>query len=164
MTAILWVVLPIIIAIGSALIAIFIMQQRMEVQLARERQSLSEARASLEAQKESLDELDKLREERASQKAMESFVNQLRTEQRTLVREQKMLFSERRCLVVQERLFYRNVPLCNWVEHEAGLEDDTDMEALAEALSVFDLDSLPGRSETTVDRPVEVPKPAKVPA
>ena len=163
MTAILWVVLPIIIAIGSALIAVFIMQQRMEVQLARERQSLSEARASLEAQKESLQELDKLREERSSQRAMDSFVNQLRTEQRTLVREQKMLFSERKCLVVQERLFYRNVPLCNWVEHEAGLEEDTDIEALAKALSVFDINSLPGRTKS-VDRPVEVPKPAKVPA
>ena len=43
MTAVLWVVLPIFIAVGSALIAVYIMQQRLEAQLARERQSLAEA-------------------------------------------------------------------------------------------------------------------------
>ncbi len=51
MTTVLWVLLPIFIAVGSALLAVYIMQQRLEVQLARERQSLSEARASIEAQK-----------------------------------------------------------------------------------------------------------------
>lgn len=164
MTAILWVVLPIIIAIGAALIAVFIMQQRMEVQLARERQSLGEARATLLEQKEALDELEKLREERGSRKDVDDFLKQLRSEQRTFVREQKMLFSERKCLVVQERLFYRNVPLCNWVEHEAVIEEDSDLEALAKALTVFDPETLPGRSRPKEDGPKAEPQADKVPA
>ena len=41
MTTLFWVLLPICIALGSALLAVYIMQQRLEIQLARERQSLS---------------------------------------------------------------------------------------------------------------------------
>lgn len=137
MTAILWVVLPIFIAIGSALIAVYLMQQRLEVQLARERQSLAEARASIEAQKSTLEELDRLREEAVRRKSMDDFLNDLRTEQRRFVREQKMLFATRKCLVVQERLYFRNLPLCNWVEHEVAVEEGTNIEDLAKTLSVF---------------------------
>ena len=155
MTAILWVLLPIVIAIGSALIAVFIMQQRMEVQLARERQSLAEARAALEAQKETLQEVDKLRRENAAKRSLDGFLQDIRSEQRVLVRNQKMMFSDRKCVVLQERLFFRNIPLCNWVEHEAPLEEGADEQALARTLAVFDPETLPGR------QPVEAPKPAQ---
>jgi hypothetical protein len=137
MTAVLWVVLPVLIAVGSALIAVYIMQQRLEVQLARERQSLGEARASLEAHKNTFEELDRLREEATRRKSMDDFLNDLRTEQRRFVREQKMLFATRKCLVVQERLYFRHIPLCNWVEHEVAVEEGADIESLAKSLSVF---------------------------
>ena len=143
MTTVLWVVLPIFIAIGSALIAVYIMQQRLEVQLARERQSLSEARATLEAQKNTLEELDRLRDEAVRRKSMDDFLNDLRTEQRRFVREQKMLFATRKCLVVQERLYFRHIPLCNWVEHEVAVEEGADIDALAKTLSVFAPDLIP---------------------
>jgi hypothetical protein len=137
MTTVLWVILPIFIAVGSALIAVYIMQQRLEAQLARERQSLSEARASIEAQKSTLEELDRLRAEAVKRKSLDEFLADLRTEQRRFVREQKMLFATRKCLVVQERLYFRNLPLCNWVEHEVPVEEGTDIESLAKTLSVF---------------------------
>lgn len=137
MTTVLWVILPIFIAVGSALIAVYIMQQRLEAQLARERQSLSEARASIEAQKSTLEELDRLREEATRRKSLDEFLADLRTEQRRFVREQKMLFATRKCLVVQERLYFRNLPLCNWVEHEVVVEEGADIENLAKTLSVF---------------------------
>ena len=137
MTAVLWVVLPIFIAVGSALIAVYIMQQRLEAQLARERQSLAEARASIEAQKDTLHELDKLREEAVRRKSLDDFLADLRTEQRRFVREQKMLFANRKCLVLQERLYFRNLPLCNWVEHEVPIEEGADLEGLVKTLAVF---------------------------
>ncbi len=137
MTAILWVVLPIFVSIGSALIAVFIMQYRMEAQLARERQSLAEARASLDAQKDTLEELDRLRVEAARRKSLDEFLGDIRTETRRFTREQKMLFSNRKCLVVQERLYFRNLPLCNWVEHEVTIEEGMDIENVAKTLSVF---------------------------
>jgi hypothetical protein len=132
-----YIVLPILIAIGSALVAVYVMQQRMEVQLGRERQSLSEARAAFEAQKAQLDELNRLRAEAARHEALEDFLADLRTEQRRFIREQKFLFASRKSLVLQERLFFRNIPLCNWVEQEVAVEEGADVEALVRTVAIF---------------------------
>lgn len=137
MSTILWVVLPIFISVGSALIAVYLMQQRMELQLARERQSLSEARASIEAQKQTLEELDRLRTEAVRRRSLDDFIADLRTEQRNFVRQQRSLFSTRKSLVVQERLFFRNLPLCNWVEHEVPIDEGADIKSLIRTVSVF---------------------------
>lgn len=152
MTAILWVALPILIAVGSALIAVFIMQERMKVMLARERQSLAEARASIEAQKSTLDELDRLREEAVKRKSLDAFLADIRTEQRRFTRDQKMLFANRKSLVIQERLYFRNIPLCNWVEHEVMVEEGADVEGLAKTLSVFAMEGLPQLTGANGDR------------
>jgi hypothetical protein len=137
MSTLLWVVLPVLIAVGSALMAVYIMQQRMEVQLARERQSLSEARASIEAQKSTLQELNELRQETARRRALDDFLADLRTEERHFVREQKMLFATRKSLVLQERLYFRNIPVSSWVEHEVPIEDGADIESVAKTVAVF---------------------------
>jgi hypothetical protein len=137
MTTLVWVILPVLIAVGSALIAVYIMQQRLELQLARERQALGEARAALEEQKAAMQELYRLREEAMQRRSLDDFLNDLRTEQRRFTREQKMLLATRKCLIVQERLYFRNLPLCNWVEHEVAIEEDTDIDELARTVSVF---------------------------
>jgi hypothetical protein len=136
-STILWVVLPIFISVGSALIAVYLMQQRMELQLARERQSLSEARASIEAQKQTLEELDRLRTEAVRRRSLDDFIADLHTEQRNFVRQQRSLFSTRKSLVVQERLYFRNLPLCNWVEHEVPIDEGGDIKSLIRTVSVF---------------------------
>ncbi len=148
MTAILWVVLPVLIAVGSAMIAVYIMQQRMEVQLARERQSLSEARATLEAQHSTMEELTRLRVEAVKRESLDEFLADLRTEQRRFIREQKMLFANRKCLVLQERIYFRNIPLCSWVEQEVAIEEGADIESLARTLSVLSGD-LPAPERTS---------------
>lgn len=137
MSTILWVLLPIFISVGSALIAVYLMQQRMELQLARERQSLTEARASIEAQKQTLEELDRLRAEAVQRRSLDDFIADLRTEQRNFVRQQRGFFSTRKSLVVQERLYFRNLPLCNWVEHEIPIEEGADVKRLIRTVSVF---------------------------
>ena len=160
MTAILWVVLPILIAVGSALLAVYIMQQRLELQLARERQSLGEARASIEAQKATLEEVNSLREEVARRKSLDDFLSDLRTEQRRFIREQKMLFATRKSLVLQERIYFRHIPLCNWVENEVAIEEGADIENLVKTLSVFVPDLLPPPSKGNGESP---PKPKLLP-
>ena len=137
MQFLLWIVLPLLIAIGSALMAVYIMQQRMEVQLARERESLSSARATIEAQKFTLEELDRLRGEAVRRKALDEFLADLRTEERHFIREQNLLFARRKSLVLQERIFFRNIPLCNWVEHEVPIQEGADVQSLIKTLTVF---------------------------
>ena len=137
MTAVLWVLLPILISLGSALLAVWIWQRRLELQLARERQALTEARTTIEAQKETYEEMDRLRAEAIQRQSLDDFLADLRTEQRHFFRDQKVLFTTRKCLVVQERLYFRNIPLCNWVEHEVPVEEGVNVEDVAKTLSVF---------------------------
>ena len=58
-------------------------------------------------------------------------------EERHYMRENKSMFVNRKALVLQERLFFRNIPLSNWVEHEMTLEEGGDMSRLAQATSIF---------------------------
>ena len=51
MDAFLWMFLPVFVAGGSALLSFCIMQAKMEVALAKERESLAEARATISSQK-----------------------------------------------------------------------------------------------------------------
>ena len=142
MDALLWVLLPGFVAVGSGLLAFYIMQSRMEVAVAREREVLAETRGMLEAQKKSLEEALTGAEERARRKALDEFLADVRVEQRHYTRESKLLFLHRKCLVLQERIFFRNIPLSNWIEHEIMLEEGADIEQVARSLTVFDASSL----------------------
>ena len=137
MTTVIWVLLPICIALGSALLAVYIMQRRLDPQTARERQSLNEARALIEAQKEHLDELNKLRDESARRKSFDDFRGHLKIEQRHRIREPESRYAGQKMLVLQERISFGEIPISNWVQHELPVEGAEDIENLAKTLSVF---------------------------
>jgi hypothetical protein len=59
-------------------------------------------------------------------------------EQRHYTKENRMLIKNRRSLVLQERMFFRNLPLSDWIEHEVVLEEGTDVERLVQNMTVFD--------------------------
>jgi len=143
MEALLWICLPVLVAGGSALLAFYIMQARLDVAVAKEREAVSEARILLESQKKTMEETIKATEEQAKRKALDEFLADMRTEERHYVRENKMLFMHRKSLVLQERIFFRNIPLSNWVEHEMVVEEGADIDKLAKTLSVFGSDMLP---------------------
>jgi hypothetical protein len=146
--------LMLLIAAWSSLCAIatgglvwFIMHSRMEVRMARQREKLAEARATLEAQKQGLHETVHGVEESTRRKALDDFLADLRIEERHYVREQKMLFVTKKCLVRQERIFFRNIPLSNWVEQEIPISEGADLDMLARSLSVFSPEMLLGPVE-----------------
>src|SRR5438094_3102783 len=143
MEALLWICLPVLVAGGSALLAFYIMQARLEVAVAQEREAVSEARILLQSHKKSMEESLKAVEEQTRRKALDEFLADVRTEERHYVRENKMLFMHRKSLVLQERIFFRNIPLSNWVEHEMVVEEGADIDKLAKTLSVFGSDMLP---------------------
>ena len=143
-----------LVAAWSALCAIatgglvwFIMSSRMEVRLARQREKLAEARATLEAQKQGIQGAMQGVEETTRRKALDDFLADLRIEERHYVREHKMLFITRKLLVRQERIFFRNIPLSNWVEQEIPISEGADLDELARSLSVFSPDLLLGPTE-----------------
>jgi hypothetical protein len=115
----------------------FVMQSRHDVLLAEQRESLAEARATLEAQKQSLAGMMKSVEEATRRTAFDQFLSEIRVEERHYLRENKLLFVTRKSVVVRERIFFRNLPLSSWVEHEIPYEEGADVEKLARTAAIF---------------------------
>ena len=62
----------------------------------------------------------------------------IRVEERHYTREHKVLFLTRKLLVRQERIFFRNIPLSDWIEHEIQLDEGADVGKMVQDMTVFD--------------------------
>ena len=137
MDAILWILLPGFVAVGSGLLAFYIMQSRMEVALARERENMAQARGTMEAEKNSLEQALRGAKDSARREALDEFLADVHVEQRHYVKDNKLLFQNRKALVLQERIFFRNIPLSSWIEHEIVLQEGEDVDKAARSLTSF---------------------------
>jgi hypothetical protein len=147
MDAVLWVVLPGFAAVSGGLLAWFIMQSRMEVALAQQRENLAESRGALHAEKHALESSIgtalQAAEATAKCEALDNFMGDLRVEQRHYTRESKMLMHNRKSLVLQERMYFRNIPLSDWIEHEITLDEGADVGRLVQDMTIFDNSVVP---------------------
>jgi hypothetical protein len=137
MSALLIVLLSVICVVGSAGLTYFIMNSHMELRLARQREELASVQATLAAKQEGLQESLRNAESTVRNKAMDEFLADIRVEERHYTREHKLLFMSRKVLVRQERIFFRNIPLSNWVEQEMPIEEGVDAEKMAQTMSIF---------------------------
>ena len=144
--ALLWLFLPVFVAGGSALLSFYIMQAKLEVAVSKERETLAEAQATISSQKVMMEERIRATEESVRRVAMDEFLKDFRVEERSYVRETKSLDEAKRSMIMQERLFFRNIPLSDWVEHEMVVEIGSDLKRLQEQVSVFGAASLPAAS------------------
>ncbi|HTS62821.1 MAG TPA: hypothetical protein VMH28_12415 [Candidatus Acidoferrales bacterium] len=142
MDALLWILLPGFTAVAAGVLAWFIMQSRMEVLLAQQRERLAETRGALDAERKalesSLDTALQAAEATAKSEALERFLTELRVEQRHYTRENRLLTHNRKSLVLQERMYFRNIPLSDWIEHEITVEDGADVLRLVQDMTIFD--------------------------
>jgi hypothetical protein len=147
----LWILLPVFIAAGSALLSFYMMQARMEVAISKEREVLAEVRAEIRTQKTTMEERVKASENEARRRALDEFMQDFRVEERHYFRENKSVASRQKLMILQERLYFRNIPLSSWVEHEMVVEeDDGDLQHLAKGCSIFSTKSLAEESKPTV--------------
>src|SRR3954471_11848713 len=133
----LWILLPVLVAAGTAILVYFLMEARAEVAIARERENLAAVKAQLAAQEIGVDDKVRAAEETAHRKAFDQFLMDFRVEERHYMRESKSHFLNRKSMIMQERLYFRNIPLSNWVEHEMALEEGTDASLSSGGSSVF---------------------------
>jgi hypothetical protein len=142
MEALIWILLPGFVAVASGLLAWFVMQSRMEVALAQQRERLAESRGALEAERNAVRDSVAIAvhaaEERAQRQALDNFLGELKVEQRHYTRENRLLLHNRRSVVLQERMCFRNLPLSDWIEHEIPLDDGADVDRLVQDMTVFD--------------------------
>jgi hypothetical protein len=134
-----WVIVGVLVfvAIGSSIFTYLLTRLRMEHASADRVRALAEAVAALENEKAKFDEAARAIEESARRKALDEFLADIHVEERHYVREHRVLFAHRKSLVLQERIFFRNIPISNWVEHEVPVEEGADLDDVAKTLSVF---------------------------
>jgi len=129
--------LIVVVASGSSVITYLLTQLRMERVSAERGRALAEAVAALENEKVKFEQAARGIEENARRKALDEFLADLHVEERHYVREHRVLFAHRKSLVLQERIFFRTIPISNWVEHEVPVEEGADLDGVAKTLSVF---------------------------
>jgi hypothetical protein len=142
MEALVWILLPGFAAVGTGVLAWFIMQSRMEVLLAQQRERLAETRGGLDAERRaleaSLDTALRAAHATARHEALDNFLGELRVEQRHYTRANRTLMQTRNSLVLQERMYFRNIPLSDWIEHEIAVEEGADVGRLVQDMTIFD--------------------------
>ena len=142
MEPLLWILLPGFVALASGLLSWFIMQSRMEVKLAEQREMLANERGALTAEKIgvklSFENALRAAEEGARREALDSFLSELTVEQRHYTRENRMLMNNRKSLILQERIYFRHIPLSNWIEHEIVMDEGADISRMVQDMTIFD--------------------------
>ena len=138
----LWIGLPVVAAVATGILAWFVMQSRMEVKLAEARERIAADKGAIHAEREAMEaQLQtamRAAQERAHREALDAFLGEMKVEQRHYTRENRRLAHPRKSLVLQERMYFRNIPLSDWIEHEVVLDDAADMDRLVRDMTVFD--------------------------
>ena len=101
----LWIFLPGFVAVSSGVLAWFVMQSRMDVALANQRETLAETRGAMEARKGRGEGFFSQRRPRGGGKrttqAFDSFLGEITVEQRHYTRENRLLMQNCKSLVLQ---------------------------------------------------------------
>lgn len=149
MDTMVWIFLPAFIAVGSALLCYTIMQARMDVAISKEKETISQVRTMLTSQQSLMEEKVRTAEETTKRKAMDELLADIRVEERHYIKENRSLFMNKKSMVLQERLYFRNLPLSGWVDHEMVLEEGSDMRNLLKTASIFNAPALAGADDTS---------------
>jgi len=131
------VILCVAVAIISGVFTYLVTRLRTATESAQQARALGEAVTALENEKAKYEQAAKGIAENARREALDEFLADIRVEERHYVREHRVLFAHKKSLIVQERIFFRNIPISSWVDHEIPVEEGADLDSLAKTLSVF---------------------------
>ncbi|HWB86087.1 MAG TPA: hypothetical protein VG675_18230 [Bryobacteraceae bacterium] len=112
-----WLMLPAAVACGASCLVWLLMQARIEVLKARCQTAVARLEHDLESQKTAAQEALRTAEGMARQAAFDEFLADLHVEQRRFVRRTDGANN----VVVQERIYLRDIPISGWMEHELAL-------------------------------------------
>jgi len=88
--------------------------------------------------KASLENALRAAEETARRQSLDTFLSELTVERRHYTRENRLLMHNRKSLVLQERMYFRNIPLSDWIEHEVVMDETADVDRLVQDMTIFD--------------------------
>jgi len=126
----LWIALPFTAALGAGVLSFIVARAWMQASVARNREELVEARAQLTQQQKILEERVRATRAEARRQAFDDFLKDVRIEERHYLREVSSREERRKCLVLQERVCFRNIPLSQWTERELPFGREISLEEL----------------------------------
>ena len=118
----LWMALPFVVSLGSGILAYIVTQARYQTAMARERETMAGASFKLICEQKALEEKVRTAEAEARRRALDEFLGDVRVEERRYLREIDSPSERRRCLVLQERVCFRNIPLSQWIERDLDVQ------------------------------------------
>lgn len=124
MPDVMWIALPFVAALGSGVLSFIVAQARMDAQLSRERETLVGTQERLVQQQKGVEERVRAAEAEARRKAFDEFLADVRIEERHYLRETDTPLEHKKCLVLQERVCFRNIPLSQWIERELPFQNE----------------------------------------
>jgi hypothetical protein len=128
MNELLWIALPFVASLGSGMLVYIVAKAHNEAALAGDREKLADARSELTHQQKAMDDRVRATQAEARRQALDDFLADVRVEERHYVREIGAPSDGRKCLVLQERVSFRNIPLSQWVECELPFEGQSQLE------------------------------------
>jgi len=104
--------------LGLGMIAWYLGRVQMEARWVRRHEAEAERNARLLLEQEVAAERMRAAGEAARRKAMDRFLSEIHTEERAYLRQREVGASLTRSVIVEERLYFRNLPVSNWTQQE----------------------------------------------
>jgi hypothetical protein len=123
MQDVLWFIFPFVVALGSGVLSFIVAHARMQLEVGREREALVEARSVIAQSHRVTEEKIKAAEAEARRRALDEFLADVHVEERQYLKETQSEHGRSKSLVVQERIYFRSIPLSRWFEHELPVEE-----------------------------------------
>jgi hypothetical protein len=103
---------------GVGAIAWYLGRVRQQARLALRHEAEAEHNTHLRLQERVAEERVRAAEQAARRKAMDEFLSDIHAEERAYPRRRELGGSRTRSVVVEERLYFRNLPVSNWSQQE----------------------------------------------
>ena len=104
--------------LGLGAVAWYLGRVQMEARWARRREAEAEGNARLRLEREVAADRMRAAREAARRKAMDQFLSEIHSQERAWLRRRQVGAGLTRSVVVEERLYFRNLPVSNWTQQE----------------------------------------------
>ncbi len=104
--------------LGLGVIVWYLGRMQMQVRWARKREADARCKVRIDLEQKIAEERTRATEESARCKAMDQFLSEIHVEERAYLRQRDIGTRRTRSVVVEERLYFRNLPMSNWTQQE----------------------------------------------
>jgi hypothetical protein len=107
-----------VLLMGLGTLAWYLGRIQTEVRWARRREAEAGRTARLRIEKQIAEGQSMVADQAARRQALDEFLSELHAEEHAYLRQRSTGAGQKRSVVVEERLYFRNLPISNWTEQE----------------------------------------------